>query len=95
MTQTVTVTGSDDNLVDGTVTSTITVAVDDANTDDDFPDAVTTGLFLFRRLMMMCLGSRLLNLMTPQMLMSQEPLTHSLSCWTAINIRCGNRFDIK
>ena len=37
--QTVTVTGSDDNLVDGTVTSTITVAVDDANTDDDF-DAV-------------------------------------------------------
>ena len=30
--QTVTVTGSDDDLVDGTVTSTITVAVDDANT---------------------------------------------------------------
>ena len=34
--QTVTVTGVDDDLVDGTVTSTITVAVDDANSDDDF-----------------------------------------------------------
>ena len=37
--QTVTVTGVDDDLVDGTITSTITVAVDDANSDDDF-DAV-------------------------------------------------------
>ena len=34
--QTVTVTGVDDNLVDGTITSTITVAVDDANSDNDF-----------------------------------------------------------
>ena len=34
--QTVTVTGVDDNIIDGTVTSTITVAVDDANSDDDF-----------------------------------------------------------
>ena len=38
--QTVTVTGVDDDLIDGTITSTITVAVDDANSDDDF-DAVT------------------------------------------------------
>ena len=37
--QTVTVTGVDDDLIDGTITSTITVAVDDANSDDDF-DAV-------------------------------------------------------
>ena len=37
--QTVTVTGADDDLVDGTITSTITVAVDDANSDDDF-DAI-------------------------------------------------------
>ena len=34
--QTVTVTGADDDLVDGTITSTITLAVDDANTDDSF-----------------------------------------------------------
>ena len=34
--QTVTVTGVDDDLVDGTVSSTITVSVDDANSDDDF-----------------------------------------------------------
>ena len=34
--QTVTVTGADDNIIDGTVTSTITVAVDDANSDNDF-----------------------------------------------------------
>ena len=37
--QTVTVTGADDDLVDGTISSTITLAVDDANTDDSF-DAV-------------------------------------------------------
>ena len=37
--QTVTVTGADEDIVDGTITSTITVAVDDANSDDDF-DAV-------------------------------------------------------
>ena len=37
--QTVTVTGVDDDLVDGTITSTITLAVDDANADDSF-DAV-------------------------------------------------------
>ncbi len=34
-----TVTGVDDDLVDGTVNSTVTIAVDDANSDDDF-DAV-------------------------------------------------------
>ena len=34
--QTVTVTGADDDLVDGTVSSTITISVDDANSDDDF-----------------------------------------------------------
>ncbi|GIR37530.1 MAG: hypothetical protein CM15mP49_29150 [Actinomycetota bacterium] len=34
--QTITVTGVDDDLVDGTITSTITVAVDDSNSDDDF-----------------------------------------------------------
>ena len=34
--QTVTVTGIDDNIIDGTITSTITVAVDDANSDDSF-----------------------------------------------------------
>jgi hypothetical protein len=26
----------DDNLVDGSISSTITIAVDDANSDDDF-----------------------------------------------------------
>ena len=34
--QTVTVTGVDDDLVDGTITSTITVAVDDVNSSDGF-----------------------------------------------------------
>ena len=34
--QTVTVTGINDDLVDGTITSTITVAVDDANSDNNF-----------------------------------------------------------
>ena len=37
--QTVTITGVDDNLVDGNIDSTITIAVDDANSNDDF-DAV-------------------------------------------------------
>ena len=34
--QTVTVTGVDDNIIDGTQGSTITIAVDDANSDNDF-----------------------------------------------------------
>ena len=34
--QTVTVTGVDDNIIDGTISSTITIAVDDANSDNDF-----------------------------------------------------------
>ena len=34
--QTVTVTGVDDDLVDGTITSTITIAVYDSSSDDDF-----------------------------------------------------------
>ena len=34
--QTVTVTGIDENIIDGNQTSTITVAVDDANSDNDF-----------------------------------------------------------
>ena len=34
--QTVTVTGVDDNLIDGTQTTTLTVSVDDANSDDAF-----------------------------------------------------------
>ena len=34
--QTVTVTGVDDNLVDGNINSTITIAVDDANSNNDF-----------------------------------------------------------
>ena len=38
--QTVTVTGVDDNLIDGTISSTITIVVDDANSDNDF-DAVS------------------------------------------------------
>ena len=37
--QTITVTGIDDNIIDGTIASTITVAVDDANSDNNF-DAV-------------------------------------------------------
>ena len=37
--QTVTVAGADDDLVDGTITSTITLAIDGANSDDSF-DAV-------------------------------------------------------
>ncbi|MFL3016311.1 MAG: hypothetical protein ACJZ2F_02085 [Acidimicrobiales bacterium] len=31
-----TVTGVDDNIIDGTITSTITIAVDDASSDNDF-----------------------------------------------------------
>ena len=34
--QTVTVTGIDDNIIDGTQGSTITATIDDANSDDDF-----------------------------------------------------------
>ena len=34
--QTVTVTGVDDNLIDGNINSTITIAVDDANSDNNF-----------------------------------------------------------
>ena len=34
--QTVTVTGVDENIIDGTINSTITIAIDDANSDDDF-----------------------------------------------------------
>ena len=37
--QTVTITGVDDNIIDGTISSTVTVTVDDANSDNDF-DAV-------------------------------------------------------
>jgi hypothetical protein len=37
--QTVTVTGVDDSIIDGTISSTITIAVDDASSDNDF-DAV-------------------------------------------------------
>ncbi len=37
--QTVTVTGVDDDLVDGTQTTTITLSVDDANSDDSFDAA--------------------------------------------------------
>ncbi len=31
-----TVTGVNDNIIDGTISSTITIAVDDANSDNDF-----------------------------------------------------------
>ena len=34
-----TITGVDDNLIDGSISSTVTVTVDDANSDNDF-DAV-------------------------------------------------------
>ena len=34
--QTVTVTGVDDNIIDGTITSTITIAVDDGSSDNTF-----------------------------------------------------------
>ena len=34
--QTVTVTGVDDNLIDGNQTTTITLSVDDANSDNNF-----------------------------------------------------------
>ena len=37
--QTVTVTGVDDNIIDGTISSTITASIDDGNSDDAF-DAV-------------------------------------------------------
>ncbi|MBJ46267.1 MAG: hypothetical protein CL465_05685, partial [Acidimicrobiaceae bacterium] len=40
--QTITMTGVDDDLIDGTQTSTITLAVDDANSDDSF-DAASDG----------------------------------------------------
>ena len=36
--QTVTVTGVDDSIIDGTITSTITITVDDANSNDSFDD---------------------------------------------------------
>ena len=38
--QTVTVTGVDDDIIDGTVTSTLTIAVDDSNSDNDFDSVV-------------------------------------------------------
>ena len=38
--QTVTVTGADDDLVDGTITSTVTVAVDDVNSSDGFDSLI-------------------------------------------------------
>ena len=37
--QTVTVTGIDDNIIDGTVTSSVVISIIDANSDDDF-DAI-------------------------------------------------------
>ncbi|GIR37558.1 MAG: hypothetical protein CM15mP49_29430 [Actinomycetota bacterium] len=37
--QTVTVTGVDDDLIDGTISSSITVAINDGSSDDNF-DAV-------------------------------------------------------
>ncbi|WP_420387526.1 Ig-like domain-containing protein [Roseivirga sp.] len=38
--QTVTVTGVDDDIIDGTINYNVTVAVDDANSDDDFDGVV-------------------------------------------------------
>ena len=38
--QIVTVTGADDDLVDGTITSTVTVAVDDVNSSDGFDSLI-------------------------------------------------------
>ena len=50
--QVVTVTGVDDDLVDGTEISTITISIVDVASDDNF-DAVVTKPFPCRRLMMM------------------------------------------
>ena len=42
--QTVTVTGVDDNIIDGTITSTITISIIDANSDDTFDAVAMTKL---------------------------------------------------
>ena len=79
--QTVTVTGVDDDLVDGTITSTITLAVDDANADDSFDVVVDQTVSLITTDDDVA-GSRLMSLKVPQRLMSLEPLTHSQLCLT-------------
>ena len=50
--QVVTVTGVDDDLIDGTITSTVTVSVVDASSDNNF-DAVADQTVSVQRLMMM------------------------------------------
>ena len=60
--QVVTVTGVDDDLIDGTIASTVTVSVNDAASDNNF-DAVADQTVSVQRLMMTLLGSRLINLM--------------------------------
>ena len=66
--QVVTVTGVDDNIIDGTITSTTTISVDDAASDNNLM-LLLTRPFPYQRLMMMLPGSRFLNLMGPQQLL--------------------------
>ena len=63
-----TVTGVDDDLIDGTITSTTTISVDDANSDDNF-DAVADQTVSVSTTDDDVAGSRFLNLMDPQQLL--------------------------
>ena len=60
--QTVTVTGVDDFLLDGTITSDLVVAIVDASSDNNFDGVADQTVFMCRRLMMMLPDSRLLKL---------------------------------
>ena len=75
--QTVTVTGADDDLIDGTVSSTTTISINDASSDNNF-DGVANQTVSVSRLMMMLPGSRLLKLKGQQVLPRLVELTRSL-----------------
>ena len=76
-TQVATITGVDDDIIDGSQTSTITVSIDDANSDDDF-DAVADQTVSVSTTDDDVAGSRFLKLKDPQGLMNLEPLTSLL-----------------
>ena len=79
--QTVTVTGVDDDLVDGTITSTITIAVEDANSDDDF-DAVADRTVSVSTTDDDVAGFTVDQIDGSTEVMRQEVLTHSQLCLT-------------
>ena len=76
--QTVTVTGADDDIIDGTVHHQSVISIIDANSDDDF-DAIADQTVSVERPMMTLQGSLLKKLMLQQLLPSLEPPTYSQS----------------